>query len=192
MAENFLEVPLGDFLDQVAAATPAPGAGAVAATSVALAAALTAMSAGLSSRHLAEAPSLRTRALELKEQVQQLAQRDADAYAAVLAAQALPADDPKRPATVHAALSDASDVPLQIAGLGAEVIDLAFMVAQHGNPNLHGDALTACLMAQAGVRAASALVELNLSDAGDPRRERAARLADRVCDVPLSPPPSER
>ena len=184
---DYLELSLGDFLSQVAAPTPAPGAGAVAATTVGLAAGLTAMAAGLSSRHHAASEELRARALLLKARVQVLAKRDADAYAAVLAARALGADDPERPAAVRQALSDASDVPLEISALGREVLDLAMVIAQNGNPNLRGDALTACLLAQAGVRAAAALVELNLADDEDARRERAAEMTAGVGKVVLTP-----
>lgn len=189
---DYLELPLGDFLRRVAEAAPAPSAGAVAATTVALSAGLAAMSAGLSRSHLPDAQLLEARALELQDQVQWLAQRDAAAFGGVLSARALPRDDPERPAAVSAALSDASDVPLEIARLGAEVLDLAMAVARGGNPNLRGDALTACLLAQAGVRAATALVDLNLADEKDPKRKRAARLAAAAEGVQLSPAPWER
>lgn len=182
-----LELPVVELLAQVAAPTPAPGAGGVSATVVALAAGLVAMSAGLSRRQLPEAEELASRALELQEQAKPLAGRDAAAYAEVLAAQARPADDPDRAAAVQAALSRASDVPLEIAVVGAAVADIAADVVHRGNPNLRGDALTGCLLAQAAVRAAVVLVELNLSDRpDDPRRSRAAELGAAASRDPLS------
>jgi len=184
---DYLDLALTDYLDRVAAATPAPGAGAVSATVVALAAGLAAMAAGLSRRQLADAEELADRMRALQQRVKPLAQRDADAYADVLAAQALPRDDPERSAAVREALSRAADVPLEIAETGAAVLDTATDVVRRGNPNLRGDALTACLLAQAGVHAAAALVELNLPDDRDPRRTRAAELAGASRDVSLPP-----
>jgi len=184
---QYLDLRLAEYLDQVAAATAAPGAGAVAATTVALAAGLAAMAAGLSRRQLPEAGEVAARMKGLQEQVKPLAQADAAAYGGVLSAQSMPRDDPERSVAVHGALSRAADVPLEIAEAGMAVLDVAADVARRGNPNLRGDALTACLLAQAGVQAAAALVELNLSDDRDPRRARAAELAGVARAASLPP-----
>jgi formiminotetrahydrofolate cyclodeaminase len=184
---DYLDLSLDDYLDRVAAATPAPGAGAVSATVVALSAGLAAMAAGLSRRQLTEADELADRMRTLQQQVKPLGQRDADAYADVLAAQRLSRDDPERSAAVREALSRAADVPLEIAEIGMAVLDVAADVVRRGNPNLRGDALTACLIAQAGVLAATALVELNLPDDRDPRRGRSAELAATARDVAVPP-----
>ena len=188
MAEtDFLDLSLEDFLEQVAAATPAPGAGAVSATVVALAAGLAAMSAGLSGRQLPDAEEVAARMRRLQEQVGRLAQRDAAAYGEVLAALGTGTPGPERSVAVREALSKAADVPLEMATIGMSVLDVAADVARRGNPNLRGDALTACLLAQSAVQAAAALVELNLSDAEDPRRVRAAALAGAARDTSLPP-----
>jgi formiminotetrahydrofolate cyclodeaminase len=182
---DYLGLSVDDFLGRVAAATAAPGAGPVAATVVALAAGLASMAAGLSTRHLPEADALAREAVELQERVKPLAQRDAEAYAGVLAAQGRPADDPSRPDALRDALSAAADVPLEIAEVGSMVLEIASTLVGRGNPNLEGDAFTAGLMAQAGVRSACRLVALNLSDPDDPRRARAAELERALVDVSL-------
>ena len=72
-------------------------------------------------------------------------------------------------------------MPLAIAEVGAEIADIAArLVTEDGNPNLKGDAIAAVLLAEAGVRAATALVKINLSAAGleDARLNRADELAD--------------
>ena len=184
---DYLDLSLTDYLDEVAAATPAPGAGAVSATTVALAAGLAAMAAGLSRRQLPEAEELATRMRTLQQQAGPLAQQDAAAYGAVLSAQSARGAGPERSAAVHQALVHAADVPLEIATIGTAVLEVAAEVGRRGNPALRGDALTACLLAQAAVLAATALVELNLSDAGDPRRIRAAELAGAARDASLPP-----
>ena len=188
MAEtDFLDLSLEDFLEQVAAATPAPGAGAVSATVVAMAAGLAAMAAGLSTRQLTDAGELADRMRRLQERVKPLAQRDAAAYAEVLSAHRAGQPGPERTAAVRDALSRAADVPLEVATIGMSVLDVAADVARRGNPNLRGDALTASLLAQAAVAAATALVELNLPDATDPRRVRAAALADAARNAAMPP-----
>ncbi len=69
-------------------------------------------------------------------------------------------------------------MPLSIAGIGAELASIAARLAEEGNPNLRGDAITAAVLAGAGVRAAATLVEINISAGGadDGRLSRAAEL----------------
>ncbi len=176
---DYLELPVGHFLDLVAADESAPGGGSAVAVSVALAAGLSSMAARLSTKQLADATGLAERADGLRERVAPLARADALAYGRVLAAQrAREPDD--HDGRVRAALSEAADVPLAIAEAGAEVARLAARLASEGNPNLEGDALCAVLLADAGVRAAVRLVEINLSSQSgeDGRLERARELVE--------------
>jgi formiminotetrahydrofolate cyclodeaminase len=175
-APDYMEVPLGEFLDLVASREPAPGGGASAAVTVALAAALSSMAARFATDHLTEAPVLAERAEKLRGEVAPLAQADAAAYGRVLEAYRLPPEHRQR--RIREALSEAADVPLSIAGVGAEVAELAAHLALKGNPNLKGDALAAAELATAGVRAAATLVELNISAGGadDGRLARANEL----------------
>jgi formiminotetrahydrofolate cyclodeaminase len=164
-------MPVGRFLDALSASTPDPGGGAVAALAVTLAAGLCAMTAGLSGRHLAAADRLAEQARLLRDRAAPLAQADAEAYRAVLAA--MRARD-----GLDDALSQACAVPMQVAEIGAEVAAVAAAVAADGNPNVRGDAITAALLAAAGSRAAATLVRINLAGAGgDARPGRSERLA---------------
>jgi methenyltetrahydrofolate cyclohydrolase len=170
---------VGRFLDALSATTPDPSGGAVAALAVALAAGLCEMSAGLSVRHLPEAQRLAEQARRLRDRAAPLAQADAEAYRAVIAALRAPVNTatPGQP-QLAAALSQASVVPMDVAETGAEVAALAAAVAAGGNPNVRGDAITAALLAAAGSRAAAALVRINLAGAeGDDRPARAEHLA---------------
>lgn len=176
---DYLGQPLGGFLDLVASREPAPGGGATAAVTVALAAALTAMAARFSTEHLADADELAGRADGLREEVVLLARADAAAYGRVLDAQRTPRDDEEgRRRKIRDALTEAADVPLSIAGIGAEVAGLAARLAEEGNPNLRGDAVAAAVLAGAAARAAATLVEINVSAgaADDGRVSRAAGL----------------
>jgi methenyltetrahydrofolate cyclohydrolase len=89
-----------------------------------------------------------------------------------------------RQQAVADALSAAADVPLAVAETASQVARLAARLAEQGNPNLRGDAVTAALLAEAGARAAAALVEINL--AGMPGDARLARAADLVRDAAQS------
>jgi methenyltetrahydrofolate cyclohydrolase len=176
---DYLEQPLGRFLDLVASREPAPGGGASAAVTVALAAALTAMAARFSTGHLADADELAGRADGLRGEVVVLARADAAAYGRVLDAHRTSRDDKEaRRREIREALTEAADVPLSIAGIGAEVAGISARLAEEGNPNLRGDAITAAVLAGAGVRAAATLVEINISAGGadDGRLSRAAEL----------------
>jgi methenyltetrahydrofolate cyclohydrolase len=172
---DYLELPLGRFLDLVASGEPAPGGGAAAAVCVALAAGLTGMAARHALDYLDGAAGLAERTEDLRHRTSRLARADAAAYRRVIAAGR---DDGRR----REALSGAADVPLAVAEAGAEVSSLAARLAREGNPNLEGDAICALLLGDAGVRAATALVKINLPAAGveDARLSRANELVETV------------
>jgi formiminotetrahydrofolate cyclodeaminase len=149
----------------------------VAALAVALAAGLAGMAARLSTGQLSDAPELAGQADACRHRVAPLARADAESYGRVLEAFRDPED---RTARVRDALSGAADVPLAVAEAGSKVAAIASRLAEEGNPNLRGDVLAAVLLAGAGVRAASALVGINLSTANvdDDRLRRANSLVD--------------
>jgi len=161
----------------VAAETPAPGGGSVAAVVVEMAAALAAMAARFSRGHwdggagaVAQAEALRARAAPL-------AQEDADAYEAVLTAMRMPEGlEPEiRNTLIGDTLSRAADVPLRIAQAAADVAELGATLAENGNPNLRGDASAAALLSEAAARAAANLVEINLATTEEDERIGLAR-----------------
>ena len=191
---GYLDMRVGEFLDELAAARPAPGGGSAAALALAFAAALCAMTAELSVRHLTQAPGLAAEARALLHRAAPLAQADAEAYAGVLAALRAPGqtDVRQREEQVSAALARASEVPLEVAELGDGVAALAADVADRGNPAVRGDALAAAQLAAAAARTAAALVQINLAEMpDDPRPTQAAqwaadaaRLAARAARLP--------
>src|SRR5215211_1950481 len=135
------------------------------------------MAARLSTGQLSDAPELADQADASRRRVAPLARADAESYGRVLEAYREPED---RTSRVRDALSGAADVPLAVAEAGSEVVAIASRLAEEGNPNLEGDALAAVLLAGAGVRAAVALVRINLYTANvdDDRLKRANSLAD--------------
>lgn len=161
-----------EFLAAVADRTPAPGGGAAAGVACALGAALAEMAA-----RFAELEEVATRAAALRSEALALADADRTAYAPVLAALRLPADDPGRAEALLAAQSAAADVPLAIAEAAASAAVLAREVAAAGKPGLRGDALAGADLAAGAARAAGRLVEINLADAVDDPRVARARAA---------------
>jgi formiminotetrahydrofolate cyclodeaminase len=178
---EYLDLPLRAFLDLVASGEPAPGGGSVAAVAVALAAGLSGMAARLSAGQLADADELADRADAARQRVAPLARMDAQSYARVLYAYRVP-DSETRSERVSDALSGAADVPLAVAEIGNEVAGIAARLVEESNPSLKGDAIAAVLLAEAGVRAATVLVEINLSSANveDDRLGRANDLVDKT------------
>jgi len=119
----------------------------------------------------ARATVLRGRALELAE-------IELHAYEPVLEALRMPRDDPRRADLVQDARTTASDSPLAIAGIGAELAELAADLARTGNPNLAGDAIAGAVLAEAAAQAAARLVTINLT--GGPVVRQATELARRA------------
>jgi formiminotetrahydrofolate cyclodeaminase len=167
-----IAVSLETFLAALAERTPAPGGGAAAAAGCALGAALAEMAARFAGRDddAALAAGLVAEALRLGE-------ADLNAYAPVLEAQRLAADDPQRPARLAAAKAAAAEVPLAIAETAAAAAELARALAGAGRPGLVGDALAGADLAAGAARAAARLVEINLSGARDDARVARARAA---------------
>jgi methenyltetrahydrofolate cyclohydrolase len=174
--DSFLDQPVRGFLDQLAARTPTPGGGGAAAVTGAMAAGLVAMAARFSGRQLPEADDLADEADRLRYMASQLADMDARAYAAVLASRG-----PER----KEALLAAAMIPLEIAAIGARVAGLAARVAEAGNPNLRGDAVTGAVLAAASARSAGGLVDINVGLGGlDPElSRRAARAVADAADA---------
>jgi len=174
----YLGSSVADFLALVSEARPSPAGGSVAALAVALAGGLCVMAARLSETQLADAADLAAAAGAIRDRAASLSEEDAAAYGRVVSARRLPREpeSPERRRLIAAALAAAAAVPTELAEIGADLADLAARIAEGGNPNLLGDAVTAALLADAGVRSAAALVTINLKDQpGDDRHERVAR-----------------
>jgi formiminotetrahydrofolate cyclodeaminase len=149
----------------------------VAALTVTLAAGLCVMAAHRSVRQLPQAAQLAAQAQGLRDRAAPLAQADAEGYRAVLAARR--ARDP----AVAAALAEASEVPMQVARIGARVAGLARQIAAGGNPAVHGDAVAAALLAAAAARTSAVLVRANLAEPADTRPADTRRADTRRADA---------
>lgn len=158
----------GRFAALVAAPTPTPGGGSVAALVGALAAALTQMAAGLTvgrKRYLdvsEQAGRILDQAEAIRRELTAAIDEDAASFEAILAivrnkelaeeakAEALEA------ATVHA-----GEVPLRVARLSRDAASLAKTIAEIGNVNAATDAAVGAIMARAAVHGAGLNVKVN-------------------------------
>jgi glutamate formiminotransferase / formiminotetrahydrofolate cyclodeaminase len=174
---------VGAFVAAVAAPTPAPGGGSVAAHAGALAAALAQMVAGLTigrKKYAAVEAEMKDAALQaagLVTELGALGPKDAAAYSAVMAAYKLPGDSPaSRQAAVDDALLGAAQVPLDTARACVRVLGLAQAVAERGNTNAVSDAGVAALLAEAACRGAVYNVRINVASLSD--KAKGARLVE--------------
>lgn len=170
--------PLGEFLGQLAARRPAPGAGATAAVQAALAAGLVAMVGRFTSEdEHAEivAEVVRTADAEL-DACMAAAAADESAFAAVIEARGMPRGTERerraRREAVGRAQRDAAQPPREVIRSAAELVSLAERMVPIANPNLISDVAAATTAARAAVTTARLAVETNLPGIVD-ERDRA-------------------
>lgn len=181
----FRTMTVEEFADRLAARTPTPGGGAVAAVTAAHAAALGSMvlefTVGKEKWAAHEDGNRRALARlgELRAAALALADRDAAAYGALNALWKLPKDDPARARAWDSAVAEAIDAPQAILDLAAEVAGACSALGACTNPNLASDLAIAVDLARAAARAAAHNVEVNIPSVGDAaeRESRRARMA---------------
>jgi formiminotetrahydrofolate cyclodeaminase len=180
---TFLDLPLGEFLDEVASRELVPGAGFSSAVTVAMAAGLVTMTARRSLEVWPEGAGAAAQAERLRKRVIPLAEENVAAYrkaVGMLRGDDL-ADTQHRDFELSRSLEEAARIPLAIGEAAADVAALAADVAEYGEPSVRADAATAGALALAGARGAAILVEVNLTTtSGD---ERLARVRELVADA---------
>jgi methenyltetrahydrofolate cyclohydrolase len=150
-----------------------------------VAAALLEKAATLSTKRWASAEVALEQAHALRLRAEELV--DADAHAYLSFVEALRGAKGLRGSARERAIAPARaatvDVPLAIARLGAEAVELAGELAAHGNPNLRADAMVAATLAASAATAAARLMAVNLSGArSDPRLVEAQKTARAAGD----------
>jgi formiminotetrahydrofolate cyclodeaminase len=176
------DLSLGEVLVALGNDSPAPGSGAAAGLTVAMAAAVIAKVAQLSPEWedsagaVAQARTLCRRALELTD-------ADSRAYAAVLSVRGERPEHEQelRDMRLGRALGAAAESPLLLAGTACDTAMLGAHVAEEGEPSLQADALGAAALASAAARVAADLVAVNLTAVeGDERVARARGFASEA------------
>ena len=172
-----VDLKVTDFLNKVAGSDPVPGGGSVAALNGAIASALAAMVAGLTSgKKGSEDPGeimkhIQTLALTQKTGFVVDIDRDSEAYNKVFDCFKLPksTDEEKkiRSAAIQEATKFAALVPMQVARNAYELMGIIADVAKMGNRNAVTDACVAMISARSAVLAALMNVRINLGSLKD-------------------------
>jgi len=149
---------LADFLDAVAAATPIPAGGTVAALVGALAASLGIMGARLSQQRGVE-----HRLSEIGQRLRELMQADGDAYQRFIRATRLAKTDRTRPAVLSSALHLATEIPLEIAEQATEAGALLHACLAEVKPRVRSDLTVGLVLAIAAADAGRHTVEENIN-----------------------------
>ncbi len=162
---------LEEYSRRVAAGTPAPAGGSVAAVAAALAAALAAMIGRVAVRRSPGDPGL-TRLIESAEELRtrllRLGREDEAAYEGVLSARRQPGDAAEHARAVALAWREAARVPAAVVGCARDVALLARRAAQQGPAGTAPDAVMAALVAAAVAAGSHLNLRSNVEAAGRP------------------------
>ena len=196
------ERPIGSWLEDLSSGSPTPGGGAAAGVAAATGASLIAMVGHLTIGK-AGFEDLEDRMRGLVERADAdrraflaLADQDAEAFEAVMAAFRLPkeTDEEKNARTlrIQEAYEGAAAVPMDLATRAVDLMELAEDVTAMGNPNAASDGYSAGALLYAGALCAIANVRINaaglkdeargtsLSEACDALRERGDALLQQI------------
>lgn len=175
------------FIDQVASGEPTPGGGAVAALAGALAAALASMvaRATIGKDKYADMDTAMRAVTETADSLRailaQAVDEDGAAFRSLIAAYRLPPENPARPDAIQAGLWNASEVPLQTAGLALQTMEQLAIVATYGNINAVADAATGCQMALAAIEGAAISILSNLRNVKD--KDIVTVMTDEIIEI---------
>ena len=162
-----------DFVGRLASNTSTPGGGAAAGLAAALGAAMIEMACGFAigkKRYASAEEELRAasdRCREIRIRATELAELDAVVYQRLAEAFKRPRHSDLERESRTAAISDAAKaaaaVPLELADLCCELIDLGTVVAANGNPNLIGDSAGGVGLASGALRVCRLNIKSNVS-----------------------------
>lgn len=193
MEVNFADRSVAQMLEEVSSERLDPGAGAVAAVTAALAAAISSSVSRLSRAAAEDVDEAIGLAEAARDRLMLLADANAAAYDE--ATRSLGRGEGEdyeegRERRLGSDLALAAYTPLSIAEVAAEVAGLAAVLAENAEPAVCADAVVAACLAEGAARGAAHLVRINLGMApGDERAERAdafAALAAEARDRALS------
>ena len=198
MSDRSLSDSVGDFAELVAAGTPTPGGGSVAAYCGVLAASLGQMVCSITigkPKYADVAPRL----TEIKSELERLGARlreliaeDAASFEAVLRAYRLPKDTDaqkaERSGSIQDSIQGAIDVPSETARCSFDVLKLMDELAGIGTPTALSDVAVGAQIAQAAIRGAFYNVCVNLDsiadrDAADSTRKEIEALVHQALTI---------
>ncbi len=185
--ERLWKMRVRDFLNELASQSPAPGGGSVAALSGALSAALASMVSNLTflkkgfEDRREEMEEMGVKAQKLKDQFLSLMDRDTDAFNKLMEAFKISKKDPAREEKIEEATKEATMVPLETLKTSAELLSLAEVAIEKGNPNSVSDSAGVAIMARAAAEEAYLNVLINLPSIKDGEfKKKVKEEAERI------------
>jgi glutamate formiminotransferase/formiminotetrahydrofolate cyclodeaminase len=171
-ASKLINMNLAQFADETASESPAPGGGSVAAYCGTLGISLATMVANLSSHKRGwdhrweEFSAYAEKGQTLKNQLLAAVDEDTAAFNKIMDAFGMSKDSEKEVAARKKAISDATrnaaEVPLKVAGIALESLEIIKAMVEKGNPNSITDAGVGALCARTAVKGAVMNVRVNL------------------------------
>ena len=172
-----IKMPLGEFIEETASESAAPGGGSVAAAMGALGAALGTMVANLSAHKKGwderweEFSDWAEIGKRIHNELQRMVDEDTEAFNAIMTAFALPKGSEEERAVRTNAIQDATKgailVPLRVMELSCTSFRLLKAMTEVGNPNSVSDAGVGVLATRAAIRSAGLNVRINCSGLKD-------------------------
>ena len=182
-----LELSCYDFMEALASDAPVPDGGGASALCGALAMSLGRMVGELTVNKPKyvdvrdDIKALLDRAESLQSKLCDAVSRDAEAFEPLSRAYGIPKDDPSRAEVLEKCLRQAAAVPMDIAVLCCEGIEVLEGFAAKGSRIMISDAATGAAFARAALQGAAINVRVNTALMKD--REYAERLNARLADL---------
>ncbi|MDA0728797.1 MAG: glutamate formimidoyltransferase [Bacteroidetes bacterium] len=191
-SQPLVSMNLAQFADTTASEAPAPGGGSIAAYAGALGVALATMVANLSAHKRGwddrweEFSAHAEHGQDLMGQLLRLVDADTAAFDAIMAAYGMPkaneAQQAQRQQAIQEATRHAIDIPMKVAQIAHDALELASDMAQDGNHNSVTDAGVGAMCLRTAVMGAVLNARINCADLEDQSYVQTiqARCADLV------------
>ena len=172
-----LEKNLREFAEETASESPAPGGGSISAYAGSLGAALSTMVANLSANKRGwddrweEFSNWADKGQNLQSQLLSLVDADTAAFNGIMEAYGMPKSSDDQKAARSKAIQDATkhgiEIPMQVAEIAFEAMEVAEAMAQIGNPNSITDAGVGAMCLRTAVIGAVLNARVNANDLED-------------------------
>ena len=189
--DDFAELSIDGYLDQVGDRTPTPGGGGVTGLAGALACALARMVVAFSVRKKTEPPArdqmeaTARRFHRMDQLLRALITQDATAYAAMTEAAASRRLQPSGTSPAHAAYNDAvlaaATVPMEMAAIASNALSTMDEFKAVASRYMLSDLAIAAVLADATARAARYTVRINARELGDVTKR--AELMEKIDEI---------
>ena len=192
---KLIDMTITEFIDVVDSKSPAPGGGSVAALSSELGIALARMVAHLSfgkKKYESLDEKIRIKYLEkfnalgdIRQEMEILIDKDSESFNEFMKAIKMPKDSEKDKENREIAMKEATklsiEVPLKVANLSSQAIELIKEMIEYGNKNAVTDIGVGVLMLYSGIEGAILNVRVNLNQLEkDDYRENKERECNKI------------